>query len=250
MVLTHIIDEQVAMYDLLRFIDISIPITQGNSVNAFHLPPPVFDPFKAGDFIGSVEQGGPVRCEVLSIAPHGNGTHTECIGHILGRGYSVLECMRDFMASAELVTVPLQDEDDNCMCVTAEALQWVWPKRNTDALIIRTLPNTDDKRTRSWSGTMPPYLTPEAMELVAKRGVRHLLVDFPSVDPEEDGGALTAHRIFWGIPEKPRTECTITELVYVPSSVLDGYFMLAFNVGGIHADAVPSRPLLFPPMRT
>jgi arylformamidase len=31
-------------------------------------------------------------------------------------------------------------------------------------------------------------------------GVRHLLVDLPSVDREEDGGVLAAHHAFWDFP--------------------------------------------------
>ncbi|NQW29037.1 MAG: cyclase family protein [Ignavibacteria bacterium] len=231
-----------------HFVDISIPITDTNPVNAFHLPPATFEPFKMGTFVGSVEQGGPVRCEILTIAPHGNGTHTECIGHILGRGYSVLNCMSDILCLAQLVTVPLQDEGDCYACVTAQALNLAWKEKTTDALIIRTLPNAKSKRTRNWSGDTPPFITPEAMQLIVERGVKHLVVDFPSVDPEEDAGALTAHKIFWGIPDNPRENATITELVYIPDEVPDEFYAIAFNVGGIHADAVPSRPVLFIPM--
>ena len=59
-----------------------------------------------------------------------------------------------------------------------------------EAVVIRTYPNPPSKRGRSWSGSNPPYLDPKAAAWLAAEGVLHLLIDLPSVDPEEDGGAL------------------------------------------------------------
>lgn len=42
---------------------------------------------------------------------------------------------------------------------------------------------------------------------------------------------------------------TITEFVYVPSTVNDGYYMLNLQVSPIQLDAAPSRPILFPVQR-
>lgn len=35
------------------------------------------------------------------------------------------------------------------------------------------------------------------MEFIVQKGFKHILVDFPSVDREEDEGRLLAHRAFW-----------------------------------------------------
>ena len=43
-------------------------------------------------------------------------------------------------------------------------------------------------------------------------GIKHLLIDLPSVDREIDGGRMMSHRAFWNYPDNPRHESTITEL--------------------------------------
>ena len=114
-----------------------------------------------------------------------------------------------------------------------------------EAVVIRTYPNPPSKRGRSWSGSNPPYLDPKASAWLAAEGVLHLLIDLPSVDPEEDGGALAAHTAFWGLPGNPRPAATITELIFVPDSLADGRYLLNLQVAAIENDASPSRPLLF-----
>jgi hypothetical protein len=74
----------------------------------------------------------------------------------------------------------------------------------------------------------------------------HLLLDLPSVDREEDGGRLAAHKAFWGLPEDPRPRATITELIYAPPEVADGTYLLNIQLAAFENDASPSRPILFP----
>ena len=231
-------------FDLSRPIDISIPITENYATNAFGLPPASFTPFRSGSFVGSVEEGGPVRCDVVTLAPHGNGTHTECIGHIAGKKYSLVECLTQQLSIARLVTVELGSKQS----VTRAALEHSWLSKGEPALVIRTIPNGIDKRSMIWSGNNPPYISPDAMRLIVERGVQHLLVDMPSVDPEEDNGELVAHHIFWNWPESPRTNATISELIYVPSEVQDGRYIVSFNAAAFDGDAAPSRPVLYPEM--
>jgi len=76
-------------------------------------------------------------------------------------------------------------------------------------------------------------------------GVKHLLVDIPSVDKEIDGGTLAFHHAFWNVPEQPITNRTITELIYVPNEVEDGHYILELQVSNFDNDAAPSRPLLY-----
>lgn len=44
------------------------------------------------------------------------------------------------------------------------------------------------------------YFSQDAMCYINALEVKHLLVDLPSVDRENDGGRLAAHRIFWNLP--------------------------------------------------
>ena len=52
-----------------------------------------------------------------------------------------------------------------------------------------------------FTGTDFLALSPEAAAVVREAGVRTLVTDLPSLDPERDGGRLLAHRAFFGLPE-------------------------------------------------
>jgi hypothetical protein len=83
------------------------------------------------------------------------------------------------------------------------------------------------------------------MALLVEKGYSHLLTDLPSVDPEVDGGALTAHHVWWNVPAAPRTQASITELIFVPNHVADGLYLLNLQFPKIMSDAAPSRPQLY-----
>ena len=246
MVLTAMIHGQQKHFDLSQGYDISIPITEQNPTNAFHLPLASFTAFEGGDFVGSVERGGPVRCDIVQLAPHGNGTHTECVGHIAGKGYTLVQSLVNQLHVAQLVTVVLDKETN---AVTLDALSSAWDPIGCDALVIRTLPNQPEKKARMWSGNNPPHVEPDAMKLIVVNQVQHLLIDLPSVDPEEDGGALVSHHVFWQYPDHPRAKATISELVFIGNDITDGVYLLDLNAAGFDGDAAPSRPFLFPEMK-
>jgi hypothetical protein len=96
-----------------------------------------------------------------------------------------------------------------------------------------------------YSDTNPPYLTEDAMRHIASLGIQHLLIDLPSVDKEKDGGKVACHHIFWNYPTNPQTSRTITELIYVPNTVLDGAYLLNLQIASLENDASPSKPVLF-----
>jgi hypothetical protein len=114
------------------------------------------------------------------------------------------------------------------------------------ALIVRTLPNDPAKRLKNWSNTNPTYFEAEGLAFLAAYGVDHLLVDLPSVDREEDGGALAGHRAFWQVDGTIRMHATITEFTFVPDEVSDGWYALNLQTAAFVNDATPSRPLLHP----
>jgi kynurenine formamidase len=130
--------------------------------------------------------------------------------------------------------------------VSGEQLEKALVPPVSKAVVLRTLPNPEAKKQTDYSGTNPPYLEPGGVEWLRSQGVEHLLVDLPSVDREKDGGALAAHKAFWGLPGHPRPGATITELIYVPPYLPDGRYLLNLQVAAFDNDASPSRPLLFP----
>lgn len=217
--------------DLASPLDIAIPVSFGKKqLTAFEGPPATRKPYKAGTFVGDVRHGGSCNCEVYTFSPHLNGTHTEGVGHLTKERIPVPQVG---IVPATLVTVTPKKG-----VITPGLLKKVKP---TEALIIRTLPNPLAKKTRNYSKVTPPYISAEGMIEIVKLGVRHLLVDFPSVDKVDDT-KLTAHRIFWAIEAKKKT---ITELVYVPAKVKDGAYLLNLQVAAFEADAAPSRPVLY-----
>ena len=76
-------------------------------------------------------------------------------------------------------------------------------------------------------------------------GVKHLLIDLPSVDKEKDEGALKAHKAFWDVNGKTRKDCTITEFIYVPNKIADGTYFLNLQIAPFENDATPSKPVLY-----
>ena len=227
--------------------DLSIPLDpRGPQPNAYGVPPAGARPYSGEGFTLDVRAGGPVNCEVLQLIPHCHGTHTESVGHITADRLPVSEVPMPLFTPCAVITVtPLHRE------IHTEQVEG----KPAEALVVRTLPNDAGKRTRKWENDATPYFTPEAMRVIRARGVEHLLVDLPSVDPLYDGGALAAHRVFWDVPpgstELPGEEArlrTITELIFVPDEVPDGWYLLTIQTPHILSDAVPSRPLLFFPV--
>ncbi|MGR9108050.1 MAG: cyclase family protein, partial [Gammaproteobacteria bacterium] len=89
-------------------------------------------------------------------------------------------------------------------------------------------------------------------EEIVRHEVRHLLVDLPSIDRLDDGGHLSNHRIFWELPEKGPalngrnlSDKTITELIFAPDEIADGYYLLNLQIAPLVSDAAPSRPVIF-----
>ena len=240
------IGHQLFSADLHQPIDIGIPLRPDIvGVNCFYAPPFEVSPVVAGSFVGSTAQGGVVNFMNVRLNPHGNGTHTECVGHIAQEPFTINSCLRRFVFTARLISVYPIQQDNGDRVITRQQLADILEPAQTEAVIIRTLPNDAYKLTAHYSGTNPPYFHHEAAALLADYGVQHLLLDLPSVDREEDGGLLLAHRAYWRYPHNTRTEATITELVYVPQPIPDGVYLLNLQIASFEIDASPSKPVLY-----
>lgn len=230
--------------DLSAPIDLSIPIMQGEkNVNAFYIAPVTYIPFQAGSFVGDVNQGGSCNVNTITINPHGNGTHTETVGHISKEKYPIRNSLSRFFFFAKVITLT-PEKINNDLVMTLDQLKNVQIE-NAEALVIRTLPNSEEKKTRQYSGTNPAYMTAEAALYLREAGIKHLLLDVPSIDREDDGGKLSAHHAFWNYPTAPRKDCTITELIFVDEKIADGFYLLELQYAAFDNDASPSRPILY-----
>jgi arylformamidase len=231
--------------DLSKPIDISILMRPAeNCVRAWYVDPIRIEPVMANGFVGDVNLGGAVNFKNIFFNPHGNGTHTECVGHISKEPYYIHQCLEKSFFVAQLITV-IPEKINNDDVITKKHFEnKILP--NTEAIIIRTLPNTQEKTQINYSNTNPTYMDVDAVDYLTNNGVNHILIDLPSVDKEEDGGELRAHHAFWGYPNNIHQNRTITELIYVPSEVEDGAYMLNIQIVNFENDASPSKPLLYP----
>ncbi|MFS4466802.1 cyclase family protein [Maribacter sp. 2210JD10-5] len=231
--------------DLSAPLDISMPL-QGNasSVNAWYVNPPEIKPHTENDFIGSVSAGASTNFNNVQFNPHAHGTHTECVGHITEDFHSINQNLDTFFFFAKVITIaPGKWEND--FVISKKQLENAIGDTICEALVIRTLPNTDAKLSRQYSYTNPPYLLEEAAIYLRENGVGHLLIDLPSVDKEQDEGALLAHKAFWNFNGDIRYGATITELIYVSNAITDGLYFLNLQVAPFENDASPSRPVLY-----
>ena len=231
--------------DLSKPLDISIPLrgTKEN-VTAWYVNPPEFTPVMENGFIGEVNLGGAVNFRNIFFNPHGHGTHTECVGHISKEPYTINQCLKQFTFYAKLVTITPYNVDGDSV-IMKEQIEKLWSNNDADALIIRTMPNGDNKLGKQYSSTNPTYIHHKAMQYLVDNGVQHLLIDTPSVDREEDEGKLLAHHIFWDYPNNPQLHKTITELIFVPNTIVDDYYILQFQIASFENDASPSKPTLY-----
>lgn len=226
-------------------IDISIPINgTKKNVNAWYLDgPKIFPETFEGEII-SVAKGAVVNFNSIHFNPHSHITHTECVGHITEKIHSINKNLKHYFFVAEVVTVaPEQMGDD--FVISEKQLKTALRNKKRDAIVIRTIPNLSDKKEMEYSNTNPPYLLEEAAIYLREKGIKHLLIDVPSVDKEKDGGKLLAHNAFWNTAGKLRMDATITEFIYVPNEVEDGEYLLNLMIAPFENDATPSKPILY-----
>ena len=232
-------------FDLSKPLDISIPLraSEENPL-AWYLEEPTIQPVIMGNWIAKVSEGASVNFNNVFFNPHAHGTHTECFGHISEEFHSVNDALKTFFFLAEVISVkPEKVADDEI--ISKESIEKKLNGKTPEAIIIRTLPNTSEKKSKHWSNTNWPFLHEKASLFLREVGVKHLLIDLPSVDKERDEGKLLAHKAFWNYPENPREDCTITEFIYVPDTITDGRYLLNLQIASFHNDASPSKPILY-----
>ncbi len=231
--------------DLSKPLDISIPLKASEkNVTAWYVNPPVIEAVQSDGWIASVAEGACINFNDIQFNPHAHGTHTECVGHITEKVHSINKNLKRFFFLGELVTVAPEKLDDDFV-ISKKQLQFALGSKKREAIIIRTLPNTNEKLSAQYSHTNPPYLLEEAAIYLKQKGIKHLLIDMPSVDKEKDECQLLSHNAFWNTSGKLRMDATITELIYVPNKVKDGTYFVNIQIAPFENDASPSKPVLY-----
>ncbi len=269
------LDLEFATYGRRWRADVSSPVDlavtlqfPGPQPRFFASEPARAEPLHAGGFTGRVASGASCNCGVYTLSPHCHGTHTECVGHLTDNAATLAALTPAPPALAVVITVTPEPLGRSAAqpggrsaatdpVITRAMLAGAaarWARDPWTALVVRTLPNDPGKRYRHYEGPCPaPYFTADAMGWVVERGVTSLVVDLPSLDRADDGGALAAHRVYWGLPpgavdslQARRGRALVTELAYVPGHVPDGLYLLELQVPAFATDAAPSRPVLYP----
>jgi len=237
--------KQTYNVDLSQPLDISIPLRGTSSnVNAWYIEHPKIAPHTEGEFVGKVSEGASTNFNDIWFNPHAHGTHTECVGHITEVFHSINQNLKQFFFLAELITIAPEKLGDDFV-ISKKQLEYALKGATCEALVIRTLPNFNDKLSKHYAHTNPPYLLEEAANYLMAIGVDHLLIDLPSVDKEKDGGELLAHHAFWNTRGSLRKQATITEFIFVANTIKDGAYLLNIQVAPFENDASPSRPVLY-----
>ena len=225
--------------NLAKPLDISIPLRMSKSnVVAWYQKAPTLKKIR------SVSKKHSTNFNTINFNPHAHGTHTECVGHITKEFNSINDHLKQFFFLAEVITV-VPEKMGKDFVISKKQVQHVLGNKKRDALIIRTLPNTDEKLSMKYSHTNPPYLLEEVAQFLKEKDIKHLLIDMPSIDKEKDDGKLLAHNAFWNTNGKIRYDATLTELIFVPNDIEDGEYFLNIQIAPFVNDASPSKPVLY-----
>ena len=171
--------------DVSKPLDISIAIDASRrNVNAWYLGEPEIFPENINGELVKVSEGAVINFNNIHFNPHAHITHTECVGHIAEEVHSVNQNLKHYFFVSEVVTVAPESRGEDFV-ISEKQLKTALRNKKRDAIIIRTLPNLKDKKTMQYSNTNPPYLLEEAAVYLREKGIKHLLIDLPSVDKEK-----------------------------------------------------------------
>ena len=239
-------------------------------------------PMQAGGFIGDTKQGGSCNVNELTINPHCNGTHTESIAHICdfsiddiieeagnSKKSALTLAQLNLPALMPCVVISITPElaittaenyspefYEGDLIISHSALKQAlasYHDEQLQALVIRSLPNTSNKRQQTYnSDNQPAFFSREAILYLNERGIEHLIVDLPSIDRLHDEGFMTCHHLFWHVEEgchqineNSLVNKTITEMAFIDDEIPDDFYFINIQTPAFHNDAAPSRPILF-----
>ena len=237
-------------------IAISIPVKFNDSQNPkfYDTSNPEKRYYSSDGIEYSLSKGAGCNVPLINMNIHCSGTHTESANHVLSAGRFVGEIQNINFISSQLISVQPEsstDEDyhaeynDNDKIITKNILSNIeLDKDFMDAIIIRTLPNNESKKTMNYNNEHHPFLTNDAVRYIKEMGIKHILIDTPSIDRYDDDGKLGNHHIFFMDQNTPNDN-TVTELIFVPDSCEDGKYFLSLGIANFNLDAAPSSPVIY-----
>jgi hypothetical protein len=219
-------------------------------------------PHRVGEFSGTVLTGASCNCRNIQLLPHGNGTHSEGVGHLTYDEANVIDVLPKLPMPAVLLRLAALRAGDchetadyapepNDWLVTQQICAAAWPQAPAPRPSVAVL------ALEPCETAVPPYLTRECTQWLVDRGIEHLIVELPSIDRLRDAGRLTAHRIFFGLPayaatapaprhsDARRPQATVTELAQIPRELTTRSGFVQWLAPAMLGDAVPTQPLWY-----
>ena len=93
-------------FDMSNSRDISIPLHFNQpQPNHFDAEMAYQKPMHGDTFVGDTRQGGSCNVSVITLTPHCNGTHTECLSHVTRQGPHIRDIAPTELQIAALVTI-------------------------------------------------------------------------------------------------------------------------------------------------
>ena len=223
-------DHNSYQIDLPSAVCLAIPYDyHGSQPNFYDTAPGEAVPFQQDKFIGKVKNNKGCNVMVINQNIHCTGTHTECAGHILEKDIYINDVLLPGFIHSELISItPINwyeteesyhvNVDDNDMVITKKDLEKKL-SHSREGLVIRTLPNKKEKLTQKYNASNTAFFTTDAITFLNDLGVKHLVVDTPSIDRTNDNGMLGNHHRYFEINQPFKK--TITELAFIPNSLDD-----------------------------
>ena len=251
--------------DLDKQHDISIPVNFNDTQpNFYGSEIAKMKPFQSDNVSWSVIDGASCNVPEITMNIHCNGTHTECVGHLLSNYKSIGSILNDILVPSLLITVKSskiknsnekyhKDNIKDELFITSKTIKKEILNSGYDkfsGLIIRTLPNTKLKLNSRYPKKKYPFLSNDAVKFLNEIGLVHLFIDTPSIDRYNDDGILGNHRIFWSKNNDINSELnscsikTITEFCFINNKIKDGFYFVNLQIPNFKLDAAPSRPIL------
>ena len=159
---------QLYTIDSSRGVDLSVKnLFDGKNPAFFGANQPSIIPVQSSEFIGDVKQGGSCNVFSASVDIHCTGTHTECIGHVHDTNIHLPDmCPSGFISSQLISVIPEAADGTNDSYHIELSTDLIKTKQILEekiaeshkALILRTLPNMESKKSRNYiSNSKPNY---------------------------------------------------------------------------------------------
>ena len=238
-------------------ISISIPMNFNDSNNPkfYDESNPKKEFYTYNDIEYNMNRNAGCDVPLVKFNVHCSGTHTETAAHVFNDSHSIGDLIDLNFIPAILISVhpesstndeyhsPINDDDK---IISKRILEQSLDSETEfiDCIIIRTLPNSEDKKNKNYNNFSYPFLSNDAVYFLKKKGVKHIIIDTPSIDKSDDDGQLKNHKIFF-LDNKSINKNTVTELAYIPDTCIDGRYFVCIGFPNFQLDAAPSNPVIY-----